>query len=268
MPNIDVNASKFSTVLHRLMKLTTALGAFMSIFAILFCIYDPRAAIFLADWIPLKYYTYFPIGISFVLFHSYLIICLGLNFVIIANLFFAYLYSVTVFYTQELVLGRKRYETLNTLRSNPENLRHVFRCFQILNSNIMSWVGIFLTFFYSVSLVLPTLGNFVLITYWNDLFIAGKLSIACSSWGAFTFWTAALQFGKYLYVRGYKILRSWKGARWGSKKDTRIMNRFRKSCRPVLIQNGSLLVFARITQFKRYERGYSRYISVSANSYW
>lgn len=257
MPDTDPNCNQFSTVLHVLMKLTTVLGTSMSISAVLFCSYDPRATIFLAEWIPLAYYRYLPVGVLFVLFHSYLIVCLGLNFIITGNLFIAYLYSVTIFYTKELVLGQNRYNTLNTLRSNQENLRHAFRSFQILNSNIMSWLGNFLTFFHSVAMILPTFGNFVLITYWKDLFIAGKISIVCSAWGAFSFWTVTLQLGKYLYVRGDRILRSWKGVWWGTRKDTRVMNKFRKSCRPVLIHNGSLLVIARITQFK-YMKGVVR----------
>ncbi len=48
-----------------------------------------------------------------------------------------------MFYTKELVLGEPLYNTLEILRTKPENFRNAFRSFQLLNSNAMCVFGLF-----------------------------------------------------------------------------------------------------------------------------
>lgn len=203
MPRTDPNSSKFSLVLDILILLICiiVISSFLSI--IIFCAYDPRAIIFLAAWIPNQHYTYFPVGFLALLFHGYLIICSGFSTCISSCLLFIYLYSVTIFYTKELILGHSRYETLTSLRSNPENLRNTFRAFQILHSNVLCFVGRFLVYLHSILMVSPIFGNFILFTYWNNLHLIGKTSIGFAVLGILFLWTLVLQFGKYLWVRSH-----------------------------------------------------------------
>ncbi len=257
MPETDPNSSKFSRILDFLLLITCLFVLSILLSLIFFCAYDPRAIIFLASWMPEEHYAYFPTGFLALIFHGYLMICLGFNLCISAGFLLIYLYSVTMFYTKELVLGQNHYATFKVLRSNPENLRKVFRAFQILNANLMCFLGMFIIYLHTVLMVVPIFGNFVLIKYWDRIHLIIKTSIGCTVCGALLFWTSVLQFGKYLWVRSNKILWSWKGVGWGSAKETRIMNKFRKSCKPVLLQNGNMIVIARMTQFK-YMKGVVR----------
>ncbi len=64
------------------------------------------------------------------------------------------------------------------------------------------------------------------------------------------FWIFVLQIGKYLWIQGNKNFDSW--AKFDcscSNHEKKIMKRFRKSCRLVLICHGKVLVFGRMTQF-------------------
>ncbi len=135
MPETDPNTSKVSVVLDSLILFTCAIVASLILSITFFCTYDPRAIIFLAAWVPEEHYTYFPTGFLALLFHGYLLICLIFSTCICAAFLVTYLYSVTLFYTKELILGQNRYKTFEALRSHPEKLRNVFRAFQILNSN-------------------------------------------------------------------------------------------------------------------------------------
>lgn len=257
MPKTDPNSSKFSIVLDVLVLFTCIFLMSVIVFLVIFCAFNPRAIIFLATWMPQKHYKYFPTGFLALLFHGYLLICLGFSMCICATLLITYLYSVTMFYTKELVLGQQCYGTLGILRSNPENLRHVSRAFQLINSNLMCFLGMCLVYFHSAFMLLPSFGSFLLITYWDKMNLIEKGTIGSTIWAVLFFWTSVLQFGKYLWVSSNNILWSWNGIWWGSKKETMIMRKFRKSCRPVLLQNGTMLVIARLTQL-RYMKGVLR----------
>lgn len=250
LPNLDPNNCRFQVILEALVLVTSVSFLSLAGFIILFCFYDPRAVIFLAKWIPMTYYSYFPMGLLVSLFHSYLVSCLAINYVIIGTCLLVYLFCLTTFYAKELVLGRESYQAISEFRTNPENLRHVFRCFQLLNANVMCFVGYYITYFHSAFMTIPILGNFIMIAYWDHLHLVTRAVLALGSVVAFTFWTTVLQLGKYLYVRGYIILFSWKGANWCTKLERKIMSKFRKSCKPVMIHNGSLLRMTRITQFR------------------
>lgn len=250
MPGTDPNSSKFSLILDIIILIICILLISLISCLMIFCAYEPRAIIFLAAWMPKQHYTYFPVGFLAFLFHGYLLICLGFNMCVSGCLFTIYLYCITMFYTKELVLGHSRYKTLKVLRSNSENLRTIFRAFQLLHSNVMCILGIFLVYLHSVFMVVPIFGNFLLITYWDDLHLLEKTSIGITVWGGFLFWASVLEFCKYVWVRSHKILWSWNGVGWGKAKETKIMKLFRKSCKPVLIRNGNMLVMGRITQLK------------------
>ncbi len=215
----------------------------------IFCVYDPRAVIFLGELVPIKYYSYIHFGLAIAFFHVSLMASLGICVFLISTFFILYLFYITVFYTAELPLGLKKYRTLNCLRTEPEKLRHVFRCFQVLNIHLMQFAGPCINYFHCAYIILPVLGNFLLIKYWQDLSTIEACIVFVIGEGVIIYWTIVLQLGKYLHVRGEKIIWSWKGVWCNSPCETKLMRKFIKSCTLVLIQNGKMFVVKKITQF-------------------
>ncbi len=113
----------------------------------------------------------------------------------------------------------------------------------------MCFIGQFVAFTHALMIVIPVLCIFVLFRYWNALSTLGKGPVVLGFPLTFGFWTFVLQLGKYLFVRSNNGLVSWSRKTWNSRLENKIMGKFRKSCRPVVLCWGKALVLARITQF-------------------
>ncbi len=94
---------------------------------------------------------------------------------------------------------------------------------------------------------------FVLLKYWLVLNMYAKVPLVLAVFVSITVWTGVIVIGKYLSAKGNVLLHSWDGIIWYSKKETNIMKKFRRSCKPLtyccgtqfVIGKGSLFVFYR-----------------------
>ncbi len=216
------------------------------------CLYDPRSEIFLGSLIPVQYYAYFPVGVFVICFHWYFLLIVGVNIIITVGFSLVYSVYLTEVLTKELRFNRRYYRTLDALRK-PAGLTHIYRSFQVLNNEGLSFLSIFILLGHWYCVITPMFCSFILITYWDKLDPLGKAPILLGVPSTMGFWTVVLQLGKYLYVRGDKLLWSWQNHNWGKKRDHKYMERFRWSCQPVLIRHGNQLVLARITQFNYFK---------------
>lgn len=249
MPKFNPNRSRLNMWIDAFV-LFYSLSCFTVGFLVtLYCLFDPRAAVFLGALIPLQYYSYLIMAIIATLFHGYMMIVLELSVALTGSIVIFILWYLTVILTKELRLGRTSYKTLNTLREQ-DNLRIIYRSFQILNENAMCFIGPYITMFHCLFVLFPALCNFLLIRYWHDLDLLCKLPLLTGCFLVTGFWLLVLQLGKYLWVRGNRILTSWSRTSWsGSNTEMKIMRKFTKSCRPILIFHGKQLVVGRMTQF-------------------
>lgn len=221
------------------------------IFLMILCVYDPRSIIFLGALIPEKYYTYFPWGILVTIFHFYMMIVLALNTIVAVGFGLVYAVYLTEMLTKELRMGQKYYRTLDSLRK-PANVIKVYRSFQILHCNGY-FLGIFVLLGHGLCVIAPILCNFILIEYWNQLQPLSKVPMLLCIPSTMGFWAMVLHQGKLLFVRGNKILWSWRSHNWGRRRDNKIMERFRWSCWPIVLRHGNQIVLARITQFNYFK---------------
>lgn len=226
------------------------------IFFSLFCILYSREGILLGGLIPEHYYRFFPWGLLITLFHVPIIIQMTFSWALIVVVSITFLFYVTLILTQELCLEKKEYRSVGDLRQ-AGNLALTYRTLQLLMTIAMEFMGRFLVIFHCATTIIPIYANFVLIRYWEDMDFVGKGLVFMFAALAIFSWIIVLQFGKYLFIRGENTLCSWKGAQFGSKREGKIMGRFRKSCRRIVLCHGNTLVLARITQFK-YVKGVVR----------
>ncbi len=220
MPNFDKENDKLNLYFDAMVLITGLTWIGLSVVINLLCIYDPTSLFFFGAWIPPKYYSFFPIGLLICMHHCYFCFVAGVNAAITICFCETYFVYVTVVFTNELKLGyeKSRYRTSDNLRNDPNNLRHIYRCFQILNANAMCVTGIFIAVTHALCIILPVMCNFILIHYWNSLSLLANVPVKLGLPISMGWWTFVLQLGKYLFVRSNKILNSWNLKSWGSKK--------------------------------------------------
>ncbi len=259
MPDFDTNRNRLNWFMDGMILFTGTCWIGMALIMSLLCLYDPTGIIFFGAWIPKNYYSFFPIGLLIWLHHTWFVFVASLNGALTFGFILAYMFYVTVIFTNELRLGNKqsKYKALNKLRDNSENLTHIYRCFQILNANTMCFIGQFVAFTHALLIVTPVWCIFVLFRYWNVLSVLTKGPMILGFPLSMGFWTFVLQLGKYLFVGSNKIMVSWSRAVYNDSKERKIMKSFRKSCRPVVICWGKNLVLGRMTQFN-YIKGIMR----------
>lgn len=170
---------------------------------------------------------------------------------------FFYGYNMILFYAFELGLGRSKYRCSDDLRNNSENLCREYRAVQILHKIFITLFGpYFLIFNASVMTSLIYL-CFVLIRYWNLLNVYTKAPLIVGLFLNSTVWTNTLVMGKILSLQGSKVLKSWNRKSWGTKKENRVMVKFGRSCKPLLLCYGKQFVIGKGSLFAFY-RGVMR----------
>lgn len=75
--------------------------------SILICLYDPREIIFVGQLIPLKYYSFFPLGILTALFHAYFYTIIELSLLLIIGATMVYVYYLKMVIIGEFLLSPK-----------------------------------------------------------------------------------------------------------------------------------------------------------------
>jgi len=254
-PNFDANKCKTILLLDVILYLSVASALFVYLPLILVLVYDPAGAIFIGDLIPTAYFV-FPIRLIVILFHGYLILVVHLVMISLGNAAWVYLWYITPIYTKELRIGRGNHKMEDTLR-NPKNIRHIFRCLQVLHANIFCVLGLVILVCNASFMLTSIYCNFVLIRYWDELQGFSKMQFL--NWSVIFVWSwqFILEFGRYISSKGGKVLASWKGNKWGSMRENRVMERFHRSCKPIVLAYGNHFVIGRLS-ILRYFRGITR----------
>ncbi len=248
MPDLQPNKDRFNTLLDSF-NVFVLLGIveFGVIFGLVL-IHNPRSLIFLGSLVPDEYYSYYTFGLVTILYSLNYMIRIDLCLLTCLYFIITYLYCVTIFLTRELRLGAMQYRTIEKLRK-PEDLRIVYRSFQVLNENVSCFMGQFFYILHGACIVYPVFDIALLIHCWNTLSPLTKGVLFFGIPSTVGLWTFFLQMCKYLFIRGNKILVSWKHNNWKDKHEKRLMKRFIKSCRLILLKHENYIVFGRMTQF-------------------
>lgn len=168
------------------------------------------------------------------------------------------LYGVVTFpfLVRELNLGRKCYKTERLLRQ-PLEIIHVYRSAQILQLNANNVVQYLIIPSQTLVLYLTLFACVMIIKFGNVMSPSSKGMLSSWAFVACTAWTMVLMVGGYMHWYGKKVLESWKYYKWPRNGDKRVMSRFRKSCKPFMINFGKYYVIRRLSVLK-FLRGISR----------
>lgn len=223
----------------------------------LYWIYDPTALNSLGALIPPAYF-YLPLKILVVIFHA------SLGLVIITNALFlglsitSYGYYFIILSTKELRLGRPptHYRAVAAIRES-DNLRIVYRSFQLLNANIMCFMGIYLVTANAIFMLNAIFCEVVLIRYYKTLHPLLKGVMILLTIIITAAWPILLELGRVFFTRGSKVLSSWKKAQWNSNSELQVMRRFGQSCPPIVIAYGRQFIVRRVSSLN-YFRGVIR----------
>lgn len=216
------------------------------LFSMLFLMYDLRGNISMGALIPSQYF-YLPVKFFLIVLQSYLIAVLficdvtTISLLIVCNVYNAVIIS------QELRLGREKYSYMTslTLRMKSENLSHVFRSCQLIHSYIACFMGPFLLLLNASSVLISIFISVVLGMYWGKLQFFGKCCLVTILGTTLVVWTGTLDLGRILFVNGSKTLKSWRSHQWGSANKDKIMKRFLRSCKPILLYYGKTFTIGR-----------------------
>ncbi|CAL8121164.1 unnamed protein product [Orchesella dallaii] len=217
------NETKYLVIFLKLMSWY----AFTSyIFVTVLVIYNPRGAPFLGNLVPIKYYR-FPIPILLIIFHSYVysIDHTVYNMTYLCIVIYSF-YFIPIL-VRELRIGRKSYRMQNSLRK-PENIQHIYRCLQLLDTNVFCAVGPFLLVCNAIFMLTVIYCNFVLIKYWDQLDRVAKGIMLAWAFILSVFWASVLELGRFQYLGGNKVIKSWQRGKWGSERENKMMKKFAK----------------------------------------
>lgn len=169
--------------------------------------------------------------------------------------FFYGSYLVPVF-VREFWTGRKSYKTLPSLRS-ANNLRVMFRSAQIVQQQVNAAFGKFLFPSQALITIVTILPIFSLIKYQNAMESIQILLMVTIAIMSPLFWGAILVAGGSLHSDGNKVINSWKYHAWESPQEIIEMNKFRVSCKTVMLAFGNTFMIRRVT-IMNFIRGLSR----------
>lgn len=217
--------------------------------ASLYCLNNPRNGGFLGQVIPLKYYSFYTVGLITVLYHSYLMLNYELAMCsagLCATIYLFYL----IMLIQEVQLNYKKgFKTRKCFR-NPQNLRIFYRSLQILHENILCFMGPYISLLYALFTVFLIFVFITFILFWSHLDSILIAFMFICGLGTFVFWMLLLQVGKYLWITGNKVFDSWGKVGFDcSALEKKAMKKFRRSCKIILIRHGNVLVIGRMSQF-------------------
>jgi len=160
-------------------------------------VYNPRGLFFLVDLVPLKYY-HFPVPLLIIIFHAYIFFVCHLVCLTVGTATLVYGSYIMPILIRELRMGRSKYKLKDSLRK-PENIRHIYRCLQVLHANVFEVLGLFLVASNASCMIATLFCNFVLIKYWNQLQILSKLQLLAWTVIFMSFWACVLELGRFLF---------------------------------------------------------------------
>jgi len=245
-PSFNPEKNKQNQVLCILLQLLALIGVVSYPLILIILIYDPRAVNFLGDLVPQKYFV-FPVRLLIIVFHAYLLVIVHASIVGIGCIIITYGFYVTPILIRELRRGRPNtYRMEDTLR-RPENIRHVYRSLQVLHANALCFMGFFIVICNALFMATSIYWIFVLVRYWEKLQLISKAQIVIWSVVFMGAWTFVLELGRFLFSKGNKVLGSWKGGNWGSVRENRLMKKFHRSCKPIVLSYGRQFVVGKVS---------------------
>lgn len=249
MPLFDRNKSKLNFYVDGILICLAISSLNFVLLGFLYCLMYPKDLIFIGQLIPHQLYFYIPFGLIVAAYHGYL---LAVNYIIIcstASMQIVYLMYLTFFITNLRINSKKAYQTDHLLRQ-PQNLRIVYRSLQILHNNFLCFMGIYWFLFYCMFYTIPIIVNVLLLNHWNQL---SRIMVVLLGFGGFStvlFSMVYSEIGKYLWVQGNKNFDSWAKKEFNvSKFEKKVMRKFCRSLKPILLRHGNSFVIGRITQF-------------------
>ncbi|CAL8125335.1 unnamed protein product [Orchesella dallaii] len=177
------------------------------------------------------------------------IFILFLNCFSLTGTVYGYGLFVVPFLTKELRMGRANYESPPELRQ-PENLILAYRSLQILQQVINELVGKFIVPTQTMVTKLVVLSTYMVIKHGDTMETASMAVILTWSGMAGLFWSLTLMMGGHLHVYGERVIKSWKYHQWDNKYDKKLMGKFRKSCKPLMLNFGKAYRIRRLTVLK------------------
>lgn len=241
-PHYNTKSNMISYIVEILLILTIGASLCTHMSLILLSLYTPHMPPLLGYLIPKEDYT------SRVQFFTTLFTTIGLGFqchglTLTSSLNVIYNFYIPYILGKELRVGRpsSRYKAANKIRQ-PQNIRVVFRCFQIVHQNMFCWFGIFLMLINAGCMSSAVYICFVLLRFGTELRLLTKIPLLFAIVMISVTWSGVLEIGKHYHLNGKKVFGSWKRYDWGSKFENRVMAKFRLSCRPILLSYGKTFV--------------------------
>lgn len=186
------------------------------------------------------------------LYTFYVIIVEHLNFWIFVFSYFLYGTYFLPFVLKELCLGRPSYKSPSHLRSSLNTLILEYRAAYILQGKLMAILEKFIVPTEAVARKFVILCGCILIKDWSTMKITTLILIVGWGGSVFIWWCLVLFMGGLLHYYGQRILDSYKfhGRKYASRFQRRLLSKFRKSCRPIMIHYGRMYRIRRITLLK------------------
>jgi len=223
-------------------------GVFLAICVIFY----PKYPIHFGNVIPTEYFTA-PVHLLHSIYYVQCHLVIYANMNVIVFIITIYGSQVIPFVAREFYVGqmnsKKFYRTSNALRT-VKNMLIEYRSIELLHEHFMGVLGFILVPLHFVFVKLILFCWYVLIRHSSGL--RSEISGVFFMWSfaGCLFWSGLLQIGGAAYVQSDGVLHSWKLKDWGSSYNNRLMSKFRKSCKPILIKYGSTYVVKRLSLLK------------------
>lgn len=202
---------------------------------------------------------FMPLKFAYIFIHVYVVVILLLACNLIGVFSITYCFYVTIIYTVELNLSLKpnKYRACNSLRNDLEKFFLVFRAFQVLHQYLLAVYGLMLLIFQRAFMYMVSICNVVLFCYWDEMEPFARAPVLAGMLLSLTAWTLVLEFGRIMFSRGTKTVNSWSSRDWKTVRDKRLIKKFKKSCKPLLLGCGTVFVIKRAT-ILNFSRGVAR----------
>ncbi len=161
--------------------------------------------------------------------------------------------ALVPFCTKELNVEKPKYNTVPSLRT-PKRLTKVYREVQVGVRILMNVFGLLLVPAQTLITQLAIFVSFLMSEHRNKMGTTTQMVMV--SWAILSVctWVLILEVAGYVHKYGEEVLKSWKYHVWKTKFERRLMSKFRKSCKPIMIHYERAYTIKRITVLK-YVRG-------------
>lgn len=223
----------------------------------LFFIFRPKNPVFIGSiLVPYKKYYYFSTTIFIFLAHLWHIqITFNIFMMVATHQIFIIIISAALvpFCTEELNVEKSKYNTVRSLRL-PNRLIIVYREVQTLQRVVMAVLGMLLVPLQTLITQLVMFVSFLMSKHRNKMGTTTQMVMV--SWAIISMctWILVLEVSGYIHKYGEEVLKSWKYHVWKTPFERRLMNKFRKSCKPIMVHYERAYTVKRITVLK-YVRG-------------